>query len=138
MAAEHSRRALHRSSPNRRYFDWTVPNTPTNAAVLDVRFGCEMYYPETYSPQPASTFVIAQHAADDTLTSQWQVRREDAASIPAVARLQRFWRSCSFLRELVDLQDGAQELGEILAVAGGVIKRVQPRIHCRFGQRDAE
>ena len=42
-----------------RYFDWTVPNTPTNAAVLDIRFGREMpYYPETYSPQPASTFVI--------------------------------------------------------------------------------
>jgi hypothetical protein len=48
--------------PNVRYFDWTVPNTPTNAAVLDIRFGCEVYYPETYSPQPASTFVIAQHA----------------------------------------------------------------------------
>jgi len=47
---------------NVRYFDWTVPNTPTNAAVLDIRFGCEVYYPETASPQPASTFVIAQHA----------------------------------------------------------------------------
>jgi len=45
--------------PNRRYFDWTVPNTPTNAAVLDIRFGCEFYYPESYSPQPGSTFVIA-------------------------------------------------------------------------------
>ena len=45
---------------NNRYYDWTVPNTPTNAAVLDIRFGREMpYYPETYSPQPASTFVIA-------------------------------------------------------------------------------
>ena len=44
-----------------RYYDWTVPNTPTNAAVLDIRFGREApYYPETYSPQPASTFVIAQ------------------------------------------------------------------------------
>jgi len=44
---------------NNRYFDWTVPNTPTNAAVLDIRFGREIpYYPETYSPQPASTFVI--------------------------------------------------------------------------------
>ena len=42
-----------------RYYDWTVPNTPTNAAVLDIRFGREIpYYPETYSPQPASTFVI--------------------------------------------------------------------------------
>jgi hypothetical protein len=48
--------------PNTRYFDWTVPNTPTNAAVLDINFGCEFYYPETFSPQPASTFVIAQSA----------------------------------------------------------------------------
>lgn len=46
--------------PNTRgYYDWTVPNTPTNAAVIDIRFGCEApYYPETPSPQPASTFVI--------------------------------------------------------------------------------
>ena len=44
---------------NSRYYDWTVPNTPTNAAVLDIRFGRETpYYPETHSPQPASTFVI--------------------------------------------------------------------------------
>jgi len=47
---------------NTRYFDWTVPNTPTNVAVLDIRFGCEVYYPETPSPQPASTFVIAHSA----------------------------------------------------------------------------
>ena len=48
------------TSVTNRYFDWTVPNTPTNAAVLDIRFGREIpYYPETYSPQPASTFVIA-------------------------------------------------------------------------------
>jgi hypothetical protein len=47
---------------NTRHFDWIVPNTPTNAAVLDIRFGCEFYYPESYSPQPASTFVIAQGA----------------------------------------------------------------------------
>ena len=41
------------------YYDWTVPNTPTNAAVLDIRFGRETPYdPETHSPQPASTFVI--------------------------------------------------------------------------------
>jgi hypothetical protein len=46
--------------PRARYFYWTVPNTPTNAAVLDIRFGCEYYYPESYAPQPASTFVIAQ------------------------------------------------------------------------------
>jgi hypothetical protein len=49
--------------PRISYFYWTVPNTPTNAAVLDIRFGCEGYYPESYSPQPASTFVIAKTAA---------------------------------------------------------------------------
>jgi hypothetical protein len=41
------------------YFYWTVPNWPTNAAVLDIRYGCEQFYPESYAPQPASTFVIA-------------------------------------------------------------------------------
>jgi len=50
-------------TPRTKYFDWTVPNTPTSAAVLDIRFGCEHYYPETYSPQPESTFVIAQHGS---------------------------------------------------------------------------
>ena len=48
-------------APKTTYFDWTVPNTPTNAAVLDVRFGCDGWYPESYSPQAASTFVIAQN-----------------------------------------------------------------------------
>ena len=48
--------------PKAQYFDWIVPNTPTNAAVLDIRFGCEPGYPETYSPQPASTFVIGKAA----------------------------------------------------------------------------
>ena len=41
------------------YF-WTVPNTPTTAAVLDIHFGCEGWYPESYAPQPMSTFVIAK------------------------------------------------------------------------------
>jgi hypothetical protein len=41
-------------------FDWTVPNMLTNAAVMDIRFGCEQFYPETYAPQPASTFMIAK------------------------------------------------------------------------------
>lgn len=45
------------------YFDWTVPNTPTNVAVMDIRFGCEQFYPESYAPQPASTFVIARAPA---------------------------------------------------------------------------
>ena len=35
---------------------------PINAAVLDIRFGCELYYPESYSPQAGLTFVIAQTA----------------------------------------------------------------------------
>ena len=43
-----------------KYFDWTVPNWPTNAAVMDIRFGCEPGYPESYAPQPASTFVIGK------------------------------------------------------------------------------
>jgi hypothetical protein len=42
------------------YFNWTVPNTPTNAAVLDIRFGCDPVYPESFAPQPGSTFVIAK------------------------------------------------------------------------------
>lgn len=44
--------------PKARYFYWTVPNTPTNAAVLDIRFGCEVFYPESRSRQTASPFVI--------------------------------------------------------------------------------
>jgi hypothetical protein len=46
--------------PHAKYFYWTVPNTPTNAAVLDIRFGCDLHYPESYSPQTASLFVITQ------------------------------------------------------------------------------
>jgi hypothetical protein len=46
--------------PKAQYFYWTVPNTPTTKAVLDIRFGCEPGYPESYAPQPASMFTIAQ------------------------------------------------------------------------------
>ncbi len=49
--------------PQARYFYWTVPNTPTNAAVLDIRFGCDLHYPESYAPQPASMFTIAKGGA---------------------------------------------------------------------------
>jgi hypothetical protein len=45
-------------NPKVQYFDWTVPNTPTNAAVLDIRFGCLNIYPETSSIQVQSAFVI--------------------------------------------------------------------------------
>ena len=45
--------------PKVQYFDWTVPNTPTNAAVLDIRFGCLNIYPETSSIQVQSAFVIS-------------------------------------------------------------------------------
>jgi hypothetical protein len=47
-------------APSSTSFLWTVPNTPTNAAVLDIRFGCDLYYPESYAPQPASMFTIAR------------------------------------------------------------------------------
>jgi hypothetical protein len=46
--------------PKAQYFYWAVPDTPTNAAVLDIRFGCEPGYPESYAPQPASTFIITK------------------------------------------------------------------------------
>jgi len=45
--------------PRAAFFYWTVPNMPTAAAVLDIRFGCEGSYPESYSPQTASPFVIS-------------------------------------------------------------------------------
>jgi hypothetical protein len=44
--------------PRVKYFDWIVPNTPTNAGVLDIHFGCLGYYPETQSLQVQSPFVI--------------------------------------------------------------------------------
>ena len=50
--------------PRTQFFYWTVPNTPTNAAVMDIRFGCERWYPECYSPQTASTFVIRPSAGE--------------------------------------------------------------------------
>jgi hypothetical protein len=46
-------------NPEVQYFDWTVPNAPTNAAVLDIRFGCLNIYPETRSLQLQSRFVIS-------------------------------------------------------------------------------
>jgi len=46
-------------NPRIQYFDWTVPNTPTNQAVLDIRFGCLNLYPETASLQLRSAFVIS-------------------------------------------------------------------------------
>jgi hypothetical protein len=46
-------------NPKIQYFDWTVPNTPTNAAVLNIRFGCLNIYPETSSLQVQSAFVIS-------------------------------------------------------------------------------
>src|SRR5215471_12603274 len=45
--------------PRAAFFYWTVPDMPTATAVLDIRFGCEGTYPESYSPQTASTFVIS-------------------------------------------------------------------------------
>jgi len=45
--------------PKAQYFYWSVANTPTNQAVLDIRFGCEPGYPESFAPQRASMFTIA-------------------------------------------------------------------------------
>jgi hypothetical protein len=45
--------------PTVQYFNWTVPRTPTRAAVLDIRFGCLGIYAETSSPQIQSAFVIS-------------------------------------------------------------------------------
>ena len=49
-------------NPKVQYFDWTVPNTPTNEAVLNIRFGCLNLYPETSSLQ--SAFVIRPAAVN--------------------------------------------------------------------------
>jgi hypothetical protein len=46
--------------PRSTSFLWTVPNTPTSSAVFDIRFGCDLHYPESYAPQPASMFAIAR------------------------------------------------------------------------------
>jgi len=43
-------------------FDWIVPNMPTAAAMIDIRFGCEQFFVETPSVQRASPFVIGQAA----------------------------------------------------------------------------
>lgn len=45
--------------PNARFFYWTVPNTPTKSALLDIRYGCEPFYPESFHTQSGSPFVIA-------------------------------------------------------------------------------
>jgi hypothetical protein len=46
-------------NPRLQYFDWVVPNAPTNAAVLNIRFGCLNIFPETASLQLQSAFVIS-------------------------------------------------------------------------------
>src|ERR1043166_3785778 len=51
-------------NPRIQYFDWTVPNAPTNQAVLDIRFGCLNLYPETPSLQVQSAFVISPASVD--------------------------------------------------------------------------
>ena len=47
-------------NPMVQYFDWIVPNAPTNQAVLDIRFGCLNLYPEKSSLQLQSPFVISK------------------------------------------------------------------------------
>ena len=46
-------------NPRVQYFDWVVPNAPTNTAVLNIRFGCLNIFPETPSLQLQSVFVIS-------------------------------------------------------------------------------
>ena len=53
-------RLTEQRDPKTQYFNWTVPNTPTNEAVLDIRFGCLNLYPETSSLQVQSPFVISR------------------------------------------------------------------------------
>jgi hypothetical protein len=45
-------------NPKIQFFNWTVPETPTKNAILDIRLGCFALYPETPSPQIRSTFSI--------------------------------------------------------------------------------
>jgi hypothetical protein len=52
-------RLIESRNPKIQYFDWTVPNAPTNTAVLNIRFGCLNIYPETPSLQIQSAFVIS-------------------------------------------------------------------------------
>jgi len=73
-------------NPKTTFFDWTVPNTPTNAAMLDIRFGCEVFYPESRSPQTASPFVIMQTAALITRVAVLQ-DRELLPTARAMARI---------------------------------------------------
>ena len=53
---------IEQRNPKVQYFDWVVPNAPTNEAVLDIRFGCLNLYPETSSLQIQSPFVIRSDA----------------------------------------------------------------------------
>ena len=46
--------------PRIKYYDWVVPNTPSGAAVLDIHFGCQGYFPESRSVQAQSAFVISR------------------------------------------------------------------------------
>ena len=51
-------------NPRVQYFDWVVPNAPTNTAVLNIRFGCLNIFPETPSIQLQSVFVISPAVND--------------------------------------------------------------------------
>ena len=62
-------------APSSTSFLWTVPNTPTNAAVLDIRFGCDLHYPESYAPQPASAFVIRAAIARSGYSRLFEIAR---------------------------------------------------------------
>ena len=43
-------------NPKVQYFDWVVPNAPTNAAVLNIRFGCLNILPRNAKPADSIRF----------------------------------------------------------------------------------
>jgi len=44
--------------PRATFFNWIVPNMPTNSALLEICYGGEPFYPDALMPQTASPFVI--------------------------------------------------------------------------------
>src|SRR5260370_7763356 len=41
-------------NPKDKFFDWTVPHIPTNAAVMDIPSPSQVFYPQPSTPHPAS------------------------------------------------------------------------------------
>jgi len=54
--------------PQTGYYNWTVPNTPSDKVVFDIHFGCEGYFNETPSVQFKSVFSIASDSKAQEVT----------------------------------------------------------------------